>query len=339
MKATSISFVTLGLAALLAACGAQTSDKYDGSDQTNAMSAPPVPPAGGRSQGYDAAANNAMAEEMAMDIATDSIASMMSSSAAMAGSPTKDTSDEFIITAAARFRVQEVRNATFAVEKITAQHGGYVAHTHLQSTVNRTTNTPVSDDSSLVTTFYTVSNDLVLRIPAAELDSTLRALGKMALYLDYRSIDRTNAKLMILRERLEARRANRSIGRLEDAVDDGQAKLRDRAAVEQAIYDRETAADESFLRTMELKDQIALTTVSISIYQREAWTQELVAREKPVDAYGPGFWERAGEAIADGWDGLLSLVVGLLHAWPLLLLIAIVVGVIVFVARRSGRKA
>jgi hypothetical protein len=318
MKHLKISIATGLLAGLLFSCG-----NADRSNQS-IEGMPPAPtssPSPGSGYAAEESAKMSAVDAGNKDLVSANNTDLMSSSAATGG-PNPDSSHQFIRTADVRFRVNEVRSATFTIEKVTAKYGGYVAHTSLESTIDNVKHTPVSDDSTLVTTYYTVSNNLTLRIPTANLDSTLRTLGSLVEYLDYRRIHAVDATLMVMRERLAARRIGNSSKRLEDAVDDTDAKLRDRATVEEALYNKQTMADETLLRTMELKDQIALSTVTLQIYQRQAWKREMIANEKNMDAYKPGFFHDLGEALERGWEGLKSLVVGLAHLWPLFVLVA-----------------
>lgn len=317
MKTSQLWIVTGLMAGLLVSCGAKQDSNAHFSDEKASPSAP-------TSTAQEYGSTDADANGVYSNVQADSIASLMSSSAAT-GSPHMDTSHQFIRTADVRFRVKEVRTATFAIEKVAAHFGGYVAHTGLESTIDEERHTPVSDDSTLVTTYYTVHNDLTLRVPAQHLDSTLRTLGALVAYLDHRRIDVVDATLLTLRERLAARRVAHSTARLEDAVEDGQAKLRDRAAVEEALYHKQTLADESLLRTLELKDQIAFSTVRLQIYQRQAWTREMIANERNIDAYKPGFFHDAGKALRRGWEGLKYALLALLHIWPLVLVVVILV--------------
>lgn len=316
MKSLKILTVTAALTGLLIGC-AKSDHMSEAYDSGGAY----APPSEQSKSTADAPAmtDAAVAEEF---MAMDSVTSLMSSSAAV-GSPNMDTSHKFIRNADLRFRVHQVRTATFAIEKITAKFGGYVSHTALQSTIDNVKHTKVSDDSTLVTTYYTVHNNLTLRVPAENLDSTLRTLGSLVVYLDHRNIDVQDVTLMILRERLAARRLNASSRRLENLADD-DGKIRDRAAVEESIYNKQTAADESLLRTLELKDQIALSTVNLDIYQNQAWSQEMIANEKSIDAYKPGFFHDIGKALEAGWNGLKAVVVAVVHLWPVFAVVAIV---------------
>ncbi len=339
MKHTRILIVTTLLMGLLVGCGARSESDSKSFSADAPMSSPTSASAGYANESAATEEMGGDRNEMAqMDSIgnIDDVSSIMSSSAAKGG-PLNDTVNKFIRTADVRFRVQNVRNATFAIEKITAHYDGYVAHTGLESTINNELRTKVSDDSTLITTYYTVSNNMVLRVPVEHLDSTLRTMGALVKYLDYRRIHAENATLMILRERLAARRINRSTARLEDAVDETNAKLRDRATIEEALYNKQTMADESLIRTLELKDQINLSTITLQIYQRQEWTREMVANEKDISAYKPGFLHEIGQSLHTGWEVLKGLILIIVTAWPLVLIVLGVFGIVVLVGRRSRK--
>ena len=341
MKHSKILLTTLLLTGLLLSCS--QAGVHSESSTSTADSPPPPMSATESSGAADKAAEvdgNAMGGGVyfaSPSAQADSMSSILSSSAAT-GSPLQDTANKFIRTADVRFRVNNVRRATFELEKITAHYGGYVAHTGLESTINSEVRTKVSDDSTLITTYYTVSNNLVLRVPVQHLDSMLRSMGPLVQYLDYRRIHAENATLKILRERLEARRINRSTMRLEEAVDETQAKLRDRAAIEEALYNKQTMADESLIRTLELKDQIALSTINLDIYQRQDFTHEMVVNEKDISAFKPGFWHEIGQSISKGWEAVEDLIIALVAGWPLILFLLGVLLVVLYLRSREKKS-
>jgi hypothetical protein len=243
---------------------------------------------------------------------------MMSSSAAL---PSADTSHQFIRNADVRFRVKDVRTSTFSIEKITAKYEGYVASTHLNSRIDQVKSTPISEDSTLETTYYTVENNLTLRMPTIHLDSALRTMGNLVEYLDYRNITVTDVTLQTLANRLAARRLAISQGRLAHNVDTDDGKLRDKTATEEVIFARQTAADETLLANLQLKDQIKLSTVNVQIYQRQAVRREMIANDKNIDAYQPGFGHDLGQALEAGWNLLKALVIGMLNIWPVMIIL------------------
>jgi hypothetical protein len=93
-------------------------------------------------------------------IVADSTANtFISSSAAVENN--KDSTRRFIRTADLKFKVKSVINSTYDIENITNLQGGFVTYTNLTSTINNITNTAVSADSSLETTYYTVTNAIL----------------------------------------------------------------------------------------------------------------------------------------------------------------------------------
>ncbi len=344
MKKLRISLLLTLLTTLMVACSANESYNDYGGDSAQAESAPSRDADMDESEkGYLSASNKPTAPgansfHNAQDIMTNEISDLMSSSAARTPA-SLDSTHLFIRNADVRFRVKNVRTSTFIIEKIAAKYGGYVARTGLESNVSHTKRTKISNDSSLVTTYYTVSNNMTLRVPAENLDSTLRTMGPLVEFLDHRRIYVEDVTLRILRERLAARRLASSSKRLENAVDKEPAKLRARAAVEEALYRKKTMADESYLKKLEIMDQIKLSTVTLSVYQNKTWTQEMVANENSVDAYRPGFMHDVGQAFKSGWNGFKSVVIGLLHFWPFFLLIFTILMIVRFILKRQKNKA
>ncbi|MGV3637337.1 MAG: DUF4349 domain-containing protein, partial [Flavobacteriales bacterium] len=109
-------------------------------------------------------------------------------------------------------------------------------------------------------------------------------------------------------------------GRLTEAIDTKDAKLKETVTAEDRLIDRQAQADEATLNTLELEDRIAYSTLTLDIYQSEAIRRELVPNEQNIEAYEPGFFSRAGEALGDGWELLQDLGVELLRVWSLILI-------------------
>ncbi|MFN7118702.1 MAG: DUF4349 domain-containing protein, partial [Saprospiraceae bacterium] len=84
----------------------------------------------------------------------------------------------------------------------------------------------------------------------------------------------------------------------------------------------EVESAEAQLRT--LRDQVQLSTLHLTMYQN---FNNIAARHE-------GFGSRLGDALAGGWQGLLSVLVGLLYLWPLLLTL----GIVLFFIFRARKK-
>lgn len=111
---------------------------------------------------------NKASRESEYDYAADSVAAMVTSSAARVGSA--DSTHRFIRSAELKFKVKNVMQTTTRVEDITVKNGGYVAYTQLSSSKDGFRRVDVSKDSSLEATTFTVSNDMTIRVPNVKLD-------------------------------------------------------------------------------------------------------------------------------------------------------------------------
>jgi hypothetical protein len=244
-----------------------------------------------------------------------------------------DSSRRFILSGDLRFRADDVVKTSFAIEALVARHGGFVANTHLSTDISGRYTTPISADSSLETTRYTVNNRLTIRIPSANLDTTLKSLIAFVDFLDHRTLSATDVRIALLRDRLTKRRLAAHTGRLTEAIEEKGGKLKETITAEDKLIDRQTQADEAALNTLELEDRIAYSTLTLDIYQREAIRRELVPNEQNIEAYEPGFFSKAGEALDDGWKLLQDLGVELLRAWSLIL-----IGIVVFLLFQRIRR-
>lgn len=251
--------------------------------------------------------------------ATD--AGQMSSSAAVeAGS---DTNRKFIRTAELRFRVPDVTKTTYKIEDITRANGGFVSYTNLSSRVDYEEDKSVSADSTLIITHYTISNSMTLRVPNTELDTLLKQLAPLVEFLDYRIIKATDVGLDLLANRLTRQRSQKLDSRLSKITDDSKSKAVDVTKAAESMEYSAEKADQALVSSLSLNDQIRFSTVTLEIYQRKSVKYNLIANEKNVEAYKPGFWYQAGEAVSSGFELLKEFVLFLLQIWWLLIVIAL----------------
>ena len=263
--------------------------------------------------------NNGLAD-MSVSAAPDSSPRFMSSSAAQTNG---DTTRRFIRTADLKFRVKDVVQATYAIEDIIAAQGGHVEHAHLITRVDQRYTMPVSEDSLLETTRFTVVSNSVLRVPVGRLDTTLKMLARFVDFLDHRTVKAEDVRPLMLANLLEQRRIARYSGRVEKAVDEQGKRLKETSATEEQLLNRQEQADRALLSNLGLQDRIDYSTISLEIYQRQGVRQELLANERGVERYEPGFFSKLGKALANGWRMLLRFSLLVAGNWSVILLAAI----------------
>jgi hypothetical protein len=266
--------------------------------------------------------NEELSEEKAL--VGSSPNAFISSSAAVENG--KDTTRRFIRTADLKFKVKSVIKSTYDIENITGRQGGFVTYTNLTSDINSVSTTAVSADSSLETTYYTVSNAITLRVPNTKLDTTLREIARNIDYLDHRIISADDVALQILANNQTVKRSGRNEDRLTKAIDNRGKKLGETTDAEEVLLTKQEQADNAKISNLSLSDQIKFSTINLSIYQRQSIKRELISNNKNIDEFEPGFGSKLLQAFKSGWSILEKFLVFLTELWGIFLFVGVVYG-------------
>ena len=246
----------------------------------------------------------------------------ISSSAAVENN--KDSTRKFIRTAELKFKVKNVLASTYSIENITNRQEGFVTYTNLTSNINNITTTAISADSSLETTYFTVKNDIILRVPNTKLDTTLKEISKNIDFLDYRIIKAEDVALQILSNSLTQQRSEKNENRLINAIDNRGKKLGETTIAEEVLLSKQEQADRAKISNLSLADQINFSTIHLSIYQRQSIKRELISNNKNIEAFEPSFGSKVVESSKLGWKVLEALILFLIKIWGLFLFAIIV---------------
>lgn len=247
------------------------------------------------------------------------VASASSSAAKESNEPHR----KFIRTADLKFKVKDVVKSSYSIEDIVAKNGGFVTYTNLSSHVDYTNTTAISKDSLLESVYYTVYNSITLRVPNSRLDTTLKEIAGNIDFLDSRLIKAEDVALQILANNLSRKRAARNEERLERAIDKRGKKLNETTNAEEVLSGKYEESDQAYLQNLSLNDQISYSTVTLSIYQRQAVKYELIADSKNIKAYEPGFGAKLLDSFKFGWNMLTSFVLILANFWTLIVIVII----------------
>lgn len=281
-------------------------------------------------------------EEAAPEMAQDRSERSMAEPAPAAPSAMPSLSAEsapqrqFVRSAELRFRCRSVVQATASIERIVAANGGYVESNDLRSSVAETRERPYGMDSVLEIQRVEIWNAMTLRVPNDRLDTVLAAIEPLVAFLDQRTIRAQDVGRELRRAERERLRMERAGERLR-ALEQNPAKVRDLAHVEEQAQQREDRAVGAMDRSDELKEQVALSSVQVSLYQhRESRVDTL---QRPLEeVWKEPFSSRFVRAFLEGWSGFLGLVLWLLSNW---LVLAILAGIVALVVRlrRAERDA
>ena len=246
---------------------------------------------------------------------SDTISNAFISSSA-ASDNTQHTTHKFIRTADLKFKVKSVIHTT----DITARQGGFVTYTNLTSTIDNVSSKTVSSDSSLETTYYTVSNSITLRVPNIRLDTTFKEIAKSIDFLDYRIIKADDVALQILANNQTQKRSARNEARVTRAIDNRGKRLKETTVAEEDLLSKQEQADNAKIANLSLTDQLKFSTINLIVYQRPTFKRELIPNDKNIKAYEPNFGTKLLDALQTGWNILQAVIIFIFNLWGVILL-------------------
>lgn len=232
---------------------------------------------------------------------------------------------EFVRTVDAQFEVEDVSAATKSIEDATKKFGGFVTLSNLQTQLLYSDAIPVSADSLLLAKKYKVENLITLRVPNAQLDTVLRTIGKRVKFIDFQTLKCDDVSLQLLASNLERKRNAETANRIGKAIDQKGTKLPGIVDAEQEADSRRASADQAFINKLSLQDNVAFSTVTLKIYQRERMQREVVLNESNTDSFQAPLYIKMSDSFKSGWyllEGFITFLVGI---WPVVLLIIIII--------------
>lgn len=207
---------------------------------------------------------------------------------------------KMIWSANLRLQVSNVDSSSRAIEKLIAEHGGFISKMDLTTSKNRITNTIQ----------LRVTNDHF-----QDLVGEIKGLAEWVEEVRINSNDVTE-EFVDIQSRLKTKKEVRD--RYIEVLRNKTGDVKDIIQAEEAIrvITEEIEAKEGRLRF--LKDRVKYSTLSVSIYERIEEPQiPLVAK----DSYGT----KLADGLGNGWSIITGFILILANIWPLALIIGLLI--------------
>jgi hypothetical protein len=240
---------------------------------------------------------------------------------------------KIIRTAQMRFKAAKTDNATYRVEKIAKQFGGYVTESQMNSSVVSEKDVAVSNDSVIHLAQYQLENTMVVRVPNEQLDTFLIEMSRIYLFLDHRRISADDVTLAYMSSQLKSKIREHAAQRIQNATDTKGKRLDDIVNAETAMTQLHDEAIDQQIANAEKDFNIQYSVVNLNIYQDMDIVKTMKANPS-LYAYSPSFFTRLKESVAYGWAMVLEIVLGLVSVWYLFL----GVGLGWFLFRKYGKQ-
>jgi len=232
----------------------------------------------------------------------------------------KDSARKVVRAADIKCKVKDVATATYVIEQTVKVMGGFVTNTELASNPDYPNTVLISPDSSLVTTRFTVTNNMTIRVPNTQLDDVLKALAQMVTYLDHRTIKAEDVSLQLIANQMTLSRASKHGKRITSAIDNKGHKLNDILTAEESLAYGQSITDEAKISTLSLKDKVQYSTIQLVLYQNQTVHEEVVYTPSSPKPYEPNLFLKLGNALLVGWGILEAILVFFTQLWEVFLI-------------------
>ena len=335
ISATVFSGTTVSTLCMRAALCVAISGIVSACGQQGANNSPAAPHALQRAEAPVAAA---VATEEAKDTAQQAVQpGQMQSSVGLSN----DANRQFVITANLQAQVADVYAAVLAIEEAVQAQGGFVISNSIEfQPWGQRTTVSTGQQQVKITEFYKPTANLTVRVPTAQTQTFLRNIAKHLEFLHHRQIDAQDVQLALLRERLNILRNRQLQSNIDDAAARPGTKASQALDAIQAKDKAQYAQDEALLAQKELQDQVAFSTIELVLQQNPVVRTSTEPDTAAILQEARGFAQQLREALAAGWEMLMSLLIALTHIWPLLLAaVAAGMGWRVYRKKRAARAA
>lgn len=233
-----------------------------------------------------------------------------------------------------KFKVDNVKTASAKIANLVDINGGYISSEDLISDKSYYQTLETSESSETVEYEVSTSNIIYIRVPTKNFQTLLSSMKGLSISEDYVKINAQDVteEYYDLETRLKTKKEVEA--RYIDILKSKAKTLNEILIAEDKIRVIREEIEAVEGRLNYLKNRVSLSSIQVEIYQDAYYSQE-TTRYKKYEKTGWSFGEKAGNAVATGWDGILIFFIGLLYFWPLFLIGG---GIFWFIRRRIRKK-
>lgn len=251
-----------------------------------------------------------------------------SSEAIMADSTAKeDLAAKIIKTADMRFRVKDVQQTKEKLSSAIKAQGGTVIEFSIQSSIQESDKVKYSADSLKEITSYRKEGLLIAKVPSEKLDEFTNTVARMAVFVDNQAMKMDDQSIAYLANQLKAQ------NRVDAVKQINKVATKKSANVESSLYIKDDYVDKK-IENMNIDDKVKFSTITLNFYQDNTVHTLIVGNDNLYD-YRPGFFQRLGLNIVDGWTIFKEFILVVSKMWMLIVLGFVVFFGIKFYIRRK----
>jgi len=226
----------------------------------------------------------------------------------------------FVRNANLKCKVKDVLSSTKQIEDIVSNNGGYVTLSDLSSNSNYNNSIHYKKDSVLELNYFTTVSNISIRVPNKQLDTVIRKITDMAVFVDFRTLKADDVKLKLYANKLAENRYTEYKKNLKTSVATTKAKLNQVNDAHENVLQKQTLADEKRIESIDLADQVNYSTLNLQLYQAQNVISQIKALPPIYKTYEPPFFSKLGQSFLKGFQLLKNLVLFFVDIWGILLI-------------------
>lgn len=217
---------------------------------------------------------------------------------------------KIIKSASARYKVEDVKKATAQVKEMAQKYNGYVSDLRFEN--NR----------------YEKQNRFTIKVPNIHFDALLDSIASVSIFTEFENITTQDVteEYLDLESRLATKREVKQ--RYEEILRKNAKTVEDILATEEKLRILQEEIEAAQGRLKYLSNKVSYSTVQIDLF-------EIVEYKEEPESYTKSFFDKAGNGFSFGWELIEAIVVGLIHIWPVLIIIILIA---LFLRRKLKKK-
>ncbi|RDK89325.1 DUF4349 domain-containing protein [Marinirhabdus gelatinilytica] len=217
---------------------------------------------------------------------------------------------KIIKSASARYKVEDVKKATEQVKAMAQKYNGYVSDLRFENNL------------------YEKQNRFTIKVPNQYFDVLLDSIASVAVFTEYENITTQDVteEYLDLESRLATKKEVKA--RYEEILRKNAKTVEDILATEEKLRRLQEEIEAAQGRLKYLSSKVSYSTVQIDLYEAVQYKDE-------PKSYTKSFFDKAGNGFNFGWNLIEAIVIGLIHIWPVLL---VVIGLVFFLRLKLRKK-
>lgn len=217
------------------------------------------------------------------------------------------TTPKIIKTADMRFRVKDVQQTKERLSANIKAQGGTVAEFAINSVIQETDKVKYTTDSLKEITSYRKEGLLIAKIPSEKLDDFTNMVAQMAVFVDNQAMKMDDQSIAYLANKLKAQNRAEALNTID------QTAKRKGNNVETSLYIKDDYVDKK-IENLNIDNRVKFSTITLNFYQDRTVKTLIVGNDNLYD-YRPGFFQRLGLNLIDGWVYFKELILALSYLW------------------------